>query len=51
MAVGSGANGVHLGQGEDYAAVRSCLGTDWLFCVGVVTVVDVTAAEAADATT
>ena len=31
VAVGSGANGVHLGQGEDYAAVRSCLGTDWLF--------------------
>jgi thiamine-phosphate pyrophosphorylase len=48
VAVGSGANGMHLGQGEDYAAVRSCLGTDWLFCVGVVTVVDVTAAGADD---
>ena len=45
----SGADGVHLGQGDDYATARSRLGTDRLLGVSVATVADVTAAEAAGA--
>jgi thiamine-phosphate pyrophosphorylase len=49
VAVDSGADGVHLGQGDDYATARSRLGTDRLLGVSVATVADVTAAEAAGA--
>jgi len=49
VAVDSGADGVHLGQGDDYATARSRLGTDRLFGVSVATVADVSAAEAAGA--
>jgi hypothetical protein len=49
VAVDSGADGVHLGQGDDYATARSRLGTDRLVGVSVATVADVTAAEAAGA--
>lgn len=49
VAVASGADGVHLGQGDDYATARGRLGTDRLLGVSVATVADVTAAEAAGA--
>src|ERR1017187_9469131 len=46
VAVDSGADGVHLGQGDDYATARSRLRADRLLGVSVATVADVTAAEA-----
>ncbi len=49
VAVDSGADGVHLGQGDDYATARSRLGTDRLLGVSVATVAEVTAAETAGA--
>jgi len=49
LAVYSGADGVHLGHGDDYATARSRLGTDRLLGVSVATVAEVTAAEAAGA--
>jgi thiamine-phosphate pyrophosphorylase len=48
-AVDSGADGVHLGQGDGYATARSRLGPKRLLGVSVATVADVTAAEAAGA--
>ena len=49
VAVDSGADGVHRGQGDDYATARSRLGTDRLLGVSVATVADVAGAEAAGA--
>ena len=49
VAVDSGANGVHLGQGDDFASARGRLGPDRLLGVSVATVGEVSAAEAAGA--
>src|SRR5450755_2161212 len=49
VAVDSGADGLHLGQGDDFATARTRLGTERLLGVSVATVADVTAAEAAGA--